>query len=234
MENLYIVMPAYNEEETIEQVAKEWHEVVHEVSKESRLVIVDDGSKDQTYNKLMNLKNELFQLIVITKKNSGHGATLLYAYEFALKQNADYIFQTDSDGQTLPSEFHEFWENRKNNDAIIGYRNHREDGFSRLVVTKVLKLVLKMIFGIKITDANTPFRLMKRELLEKYIKKIPAEFNLSNVMLTVLFLKNEEKVLFLPISFRPRQGGVNSINLKKITVIGLQAIKDFKEIKANI
>lgn len=234
MEKLYIIIPAYNEEETIETVAREWHEVVKRTGEDSKLVIINDGSKDRTYQKLLDLKKELPQLEPLTKPNGGHGATLLFGYDYALKHGADYIFQTDSDGQTLPSEFPAFWEQRKKYDVLIGYRNHREDGFSRVVVTKTLKLVLRLIFGLKITDANTPYRLMKKEVLQRYIKRVPENFNLSNVMLTVLFLDNKENVTFIPITFRPRQGGVNSINLKKITKIGMKAVKDFRVIKKEM
>ena len=234
MEKLYIVIPAYNEEENIESVAREWHEVVEKIGGDSKLVIINDGSKDNTYQKLQELREELPYLEPLTKPNGGHGATVLYGYRYALDNNADYIFQTDSDGQTLPSEFWQFWDNRNTYSAIIGHRNHREDGFSRIVVTKTLKFVLRCIFGLKITDANTPFRLMNREVLNKYINQIPKDFNLSNVMLTVLLVNGKENIKFIPITFRPRQGGVNSINLKKITKIGWQAVKDFRVIKKQM
>ncbi len=233
-EKLYIVIPAYNEEANIEKVAREWHEIVQKVSKDSRLIIVDDGSKDSTYTKLCGLQQELRQLEPLTKSNSGHGATLLYAYHYALDHEANYIFQTDSDGQTLPEEFEGFWKQRKKYDAIIGYRNHREDGLSRIIVTKTLKMVLKIIFGLNVTDANTPYRLMNKDILNKYVVRIPENFNLSNVMLTVLFLDNRERVKFKPITFRPRQGGVNSINIPKIIKIGWQAVKDFRKIKREM
>lgn len=233
-ENLYIVMPAYNEEENIEEVVKEWHEVVERIGNESKLVVIDDGSKDNTYKKLCELKEKYKCLEPITKENQGHGATVLYGYQYALDKRAVYIFQTDSDGQTLPQEFWPFWENRNEHVAIIGHRNHRQDGFSRIFVTKTLKFVLWCIFGLNITDANTPFRLLKHETLKKYMKQIPDKFNLSNVMLTVLLVKNKEDIEFRPITFRPRQGGVNSINLKKIIRIGKKAIKDFKEIKKQM
>jgi len=233
-DNLYIVMPAYNEEENIESVVKEWHEVVEKIGNDSKLVVVNDGSKDKTYEKLCELKEKYPCLEPVTKANSGHGATVLYAYQYALDRKADYIFQTDSDGQTLPSEFWDFWKDRVKHAAIIGHRNHRQDGFSRVFVTKTLKFVLWCIFGLKITDANTPYRLLKRETLEKYIKKIPENFNLSNVMLTVLLIDNKEDVDFRPITFRPRQGGVNSINFKKIIGIGKQAVKDFRRIKKEM
>ena len=57
-ENLYIVMPAYNEEENIEKVVKEWHEVVSKIGNDSKLIIVDDGSKDNTYKKLCKMKEK--------------------------------------------------------------------------------------------------------------------------------------------------------------------------------
>jgi len=233
-DKLYIIMPAYNEEQNITTVAREWHAVVEKTGGGSRLVIIDDGSKDGTYAILESLREELPRLTVITKPNSGHGATLLCGYNYALEQGADYIFQTDSDGQTLASEFWQFWEQRGSCAAIIGNRNNREDGVSRVFVTKVLKFVLWCIFRLKITDANTPFRLMDREVLQKYIKDIPENFNLSNVMLTVLFIHNHENVKFIPVTFRPRQGGVNSINMKRIIKIGAQAVRDFRVIKKSL
>jgi dolichol-phosphate mannosyltransferase len=235
MDKLYIVIPAYNEEMNIEAVAREWHEVIVKVGGEgSKLVIINDGSKDNTYDKLCELKESLTHLEPINKPNGGHGATVLYGYNHALENGADYIFQTDSDGQTLPSEFYQFWDKREQYPAIIGYRNHRQDGFSRVLVTKVLKLVLFLVFGLRITDANTPFRLIQRDVLAKYITKIPKDFNLSNVMLTVQMVKAKENIKFIPITFRPRQGGVNSINFKRITKIGRQAVKDFRQIKKSM
>ena len=77
------------------------------------------------------------------------------------------------------------------------------------------------------TDANTPFRLMRAETLRRYMDWIPKDFNLSNVLISVIFVKKGCKVEFVPITFRPRQGGVNSINLKKIFKIGKHAVVDF-------
>ena len=67
------------------------------------------------------------------KPNGGHGATVLYGYKYALKNGADYIFQTDSDGQTLPEEFEPFWKRRQKYDMVIGWRKDRQDGISRVL-----------------------------------------------------------------------------------------------------
>ena len=228
-EKLYIVIPAYNEEENIGNVIDDWYPIVEKYNgnQESRLLVIDDGSKDRTFDIIEEYAKTRPLLKPLTKKNSGHGATVLYGYHYALNNGADYVFQTDSDGQTLPSEFSEFWEQRKNYDMVIGYRNNRKDGFSRILVTKVLKFVIRICFGTVVTDANTPFRLMSKESLTENIGYVPNEFNLSNVILSVVYIKKGQKVRFSPITFRCRQGGKNSINLMKIVQIGLQALKDF-------
>ncbi len=117
---------------------------------------------------------------------------------------------------------------------VISHRNHREDGFSRIVVTKILKLVIKACFGVTVIDANTPFRLMEASKLKKSIKLIPKNYNLSNVIISVIYAKRGYKVKYIPITFRPRQGGVNSINLRKIIKIGFQAVRDFRYMKRTI
>ena len=101
-------------------------------------------------------------------------------------------------------------------------------------MTRTLKAVIRLKFGVTVTDANTPYRLMKAATLKKYIGLVPENFNLSNVVITVILTKKHCKVKYIPITFRPRQGGVNSINLKKIFKIGQKALSDFAEINKII
>lgn len=236
MDSLYIVIPAYNEQDNIEQVINDWYPVVekHNGGGKSRLVIIDDGSRDSTYDKMKEYARTRPLFIPLTKPNGGHGATVLYGYHYALVHGADYVFQTDSDGQTLPEEFEPFWNLRNQYDMVIGWRKNRQDGFSRIVVTKTLKLVIRLCFGVSLTDANTPYRLMRTDTLKKYIGLIPVDFNLSNVFLSVIYKKKNCKIKYLPITFRPRQGGVNSINMKKIFAIGRRAVKDFSRLNKII
>ena len=236
MDKLYIVIPAYNEQDNIEQVINDWYPIIerHNGAGQSRLVIIDDGSKDSTYEKIKQCAQKRPLLIPLTKPNGGHGATVLYGYKYALKNDADYIFQTDSDGQTLPGEFEPFWNLRQKYDMVIGWRRSRQDGFSRVFVTKTLKFVIRICFGVTLTDANTPYRLMKAETMRRYISLIPKDFNLSNVLLAVIYKKKDCAVKYLPITFRPRQGGVNSINMKKICKIGKQAVIDFVKLNRII
>ncbi len=234
MDTLYIVIPAYNEEANIERVIKDWYPIVDKIGNGSRLVILDDGSKDSTYRIMKEQAEKLPAFEPITKPNSGHGATVLYGYRYAVEAGADYVFQTDSDGQTLPEEFWPFWELRASQDMVIGHRKGRQDGLSRVFVTKTLKFVLWLCFQVGITDANTPFRLMKASVLKEQLKLVPENFNLSNVMISVIYAKKQLKVKYMPVTFRPRQGGVNSINMKRIIRIGRQAFTDFRRINKSL
>ena len=236
MDVLYIVIPAYNEEETIHKVLEQWYPGVeaHDGRGKSRLVVVDDGSRDRTCEILKEFMKSKPLLEVLTKENGGHGAAVLYGYDYSIRQGADYIFQTDSDGQTLPEEFEQFWQQRDAYDMVIGHRIGRQDGISRKFVTRTLRLVIRACFHVTVADANTPYRLMRAAVLEENLKLIPKNFNLSNVMISVIYARRKLPVLYIPVTFRPRQGGVNSINLKKIYKIGKQAVHDFREINRNL
>lgn len=234
LEKLYIVVPAYNEEENIETVVHSWYMAVEKTGSDFRLLVIDDGSTDRTYSKLIAMQKKYPFLISKTKTNGGHGAAILFGYNYAVAHCADYIFQTDSDGQTLPDEFQQFWENRKNYDMQIGFRRKRKDGFSRIVVTKILKLFLFAFFRVRTKDANTPFRLMTGRSVADFLPYIPSNYRLTNVLLTVLYEKSNLKMKYIPISFLPRQGGTNSINMWKICKIGVSTLREFSYLRKKI
>ena len=226
-DRLFIIIPAYNEQENIKQVVTDWYTVVEKYGNDSRLVVIDDGSRDSTYSILQGLAKTMPRLIALTKENSGHGSTVLFGYRYAIENGADYVFQTDSDGQTLPSEFEPFWIARNKYDISIGYRNKRRDGLSRIFVTKILRLVVYICFRVYVLDANTPYRLMSAATLKENLKYVPDDFFLTNVAVSAIYKKRRQKVHFIPISFRPRQGGTNSINIFKIFKVGLSSIRSF-------
>ena len=236
MEKLFIVMPAYNEQDNIADTLAAWYPVIerHAANGESRLVAVNDGSKDDTFAVMQEFAKDHPLFTPLTKPNGGHGPTVIYAYNYAIEQGADWIFQTDSDGQTNPDEFEAFWEAREAYDGIFGNRTVRGDGNSRATVEKVVCLLLRIYFGVKVPDANAPFRLMRAEKVAKYLKKLPEDYNLPNIMMTTYFVYYKERVSFREISFKPREKGTNSINIKKIFIIGWQAVKDFRTLKKGM
>lgn len=234
MEKLYVVMPAYNEEENIIGVVKQWYPILEGKSDESRLVIADSGSTDNTHAILEELQKEFPKLEILSETDKFHGPKVIALYDYAIKNGADWIFQTDSDGQTNPGEFSTFWEMREKYDGVFGHRKVRGDGALRAFVEKVVCLLLKMYFKVKVPDANAPFRLMKVDVVEKYLYKMDQHYNLPNIMITTYFAHYKEKMTFKTITFKPRQAGVNSINIPKIVKIGWKALGDFKKLKKGM
>lgn len=234
MDTLYVVMPAYNEEANIEGVVRDWYSALEGKSPNSRLVIADSGSVDRTHAILESLRATRPQLEVLTDTGRQHGPKLIALYRHAIERGADFIFQTDSDGQTDPAEFPAFWAERDRYDAILGNRTVRGDGKSRAMVEKVVCLLLKLFFGVSVPDANAPFRLMRARTVGKYMDRFDAEYNLPNIMLTTFFAHYGDRLAFRVISFKPRQGGVNSINIPRIFRIGWKAMGDFRAFKRGM
>lgn len=235
MDKLYIVMPAYNEEANIEEVVISWHQVLSECGAEgSKLLVADSGSVDKTHSILLELNKIHNNIEILDNELTTHGPKLIALYNYAIADGADYIFQTDSDGQTNPKEFAQFWNKRNDYDVIIGRRRVRGDGFSRKVIEVILCGILFAIFGVKVPDSNAPFRLMRAEVLGKYMPRFAKDYNLPNVMLTTFFAKYKENMDFIEITFKPRQGGKNSLNVAKIVKIGIKAFSDFFDFKKNM
>lgn len=231
---LYVVMPAYNEEETIQMVVEQWYPVLEGKSEDSRLIVADSGSTDNTHKILLELKEKYPKLDILEDTLKQHGPKLLAMYRYAIDSKADYIFQTDSDGQTNPAEFEAFWNEIDKYEAVVGYRTERGDGKARAFVEKVVCFLLRLYFGVKVPDANTPFRLMKTDLVAKYIDRFAEDYNIPNIMFTTFFAYYNDNIAFREITFKPRQGGTNSINVRNIVRIGWRALSDFRNFKKSM
>ena len=233
---LYIVAPAYNEAENIHSFVEEWYPLVekHPGGGASRLLVVDDGSRDATFDILREMAETRPMLMPLTKPNGGHGPALISGYRYAIENGADYVFQTDTDGQTDPSEFEGFYRARRRYDGVFGMRPERGDGQDRLFVEKVLCAMLTVIFGVRLPDANAPYRIMKAEKLEKYLRRLPEDYELPNVMLTTYFAYYREKMAFRRITFRPRKAGKNSMDKKKIIKTGLRSLRGFLALRKEM
>ena len=227
-------MPAYNEEANIESVVRDWYKVLEGKERESKIVVADSGSSDRTHEILLELKKELPQLEILNNTMKQHGPKVIALYRYAVDNGVDFVFQTDSDGQTDPNEFDEFWKLRRDYDAIIGNRTKRGDGLSRKLVENVVCILVRIYFDAKVPDANAPFRLINTALIGKYIDRLPIDYALPNIVLTGLFAHYKEKITFKVISFKPRQGGKNSINIKKIVRIGIKSLKEFAEFRKGL
>jgi len=231
---LYIVMPAYNEEANIEETVRSWYKVLAGKDESSKLVVADSGSTDKTHEILTGLMVQMPQLQILENTLKQHGPKLIALYRYAIENRADYVFQTDSDGQTNPEEFDAFWEERESCDAVFGFRRKRGDGAGRMFVEKVLCLIIKMIFGISVPDANAPYRLMRVNVLEEYMDRFAEDFSIPNVMIVTFFEYYKRRTIFKEITFEDRKAGKNSINVKKIFAIGVKSIKEFYGFKRDL
>lgn len=234
MDVLYIVMPAYNEEANILGVVDSWYSLLEDKNPDSRLVVADSGSKDATHNILVKYKSTHPQLEILENTDRQHGPKVIALYDYAIKNGADYIFQTDSDGQTNPKEFNAFWEERKDFDGIFGNRTVRGDGKFRAFTEKVVCFLLKLYFKVKVPDANAPFRLMRANVVKKYLYRLDHDYNLPNIMMTTYFSYYKESMVFREISFKPRRAGKNSVNIPRIIKIGWKALGDFRRLKKGM
>lgn len=234
--DLILVMPAYNEEEAIEKVVEAWHTYF---SKELpnlqwQILVVNDGSKDRTGAILDQLSEKLPHLQVMHQKNQGHGNSVLNGYEKALRQQSDYIFQTDSDHQLVPEDFMAFWSARKNSPFILGNRVNRKDPFIRLMVTLILRFIILLRFRKYIPDSNIPYRLMKTSFLQQIMHHMPAERPFApNVFLSVLAAKNDVKLMNLPVQHLARETGEVSIKKWKLFKVLIRSWSELLRFKTD-
>ncbi|MEP6820920.1 MAG: glycosyltransferase family 2 protein [Chthoniobacterales bacterium] len=229
---LVIVMPVYNEEANIAAVIGTWSEALSVLDIPFQFVAVNDGSRDRSQEILLQLESANPHLIrVVSKANGGHGSTCRIGYNIAVDSTADWVLQIDSDGQCDPTYFPEFWRRRGEADCVFGVRTVRDDGQIRKLISSACRFLTALATGRDLKDANVPYRLMKREALGRALERIPADFDLQNIALT-LALKRQPGLrwVYLPIRFRARQGGSNSVHFLKIARMGWAMLRQIHRI----
>lgn len=228
-------MPTYNESEAIQVVLNDWirvfNNLIGDKPDDYTILIINDGSTDDTADKITSMNNP--HIMLINQPNSGHGKALYNGYTKAVSMKPDYIFQTDSDGQTNPDEFRLLWDARNASSVIMGYRKHRQDGVFRWFSTRVLRIVFTILFHHRIVDANTPFRLMPTSVLSKALTVIPAYPDFTNILLTGAWVHDNTSIRFVETSFKPRGTGVNSVNMRNMSAKGLTAISEMIRLKKS-
>jgi len=228
---LAVVMPVYNEAVNIAAVLEEWFSCLRIVCPNFILFAINDGSRDETAQVIKLLQNQLGErLRLVNKANSGHGLTCREGYELALAEGVEWIFQIDSDGQCDPAFFHSFYTHRRECDCVFGYRRTRDDGLGRVIISRCCQLLLWLLTGEHLSDPNVPYRLMRAGAVRKALRQVPSDFELQNIALTFALKKQESAWKFLPIHFRARRGGENSINYRKIARMGIEFLRDFRRL----
>ena len=203
-----VVMPAYNEEETIEKTVRLCFEVLSEFPGNHEVVVTNDGSKDGTGEVLERLCQEYPMLIVAQNNpNQGYGAALTKAMECS---SGDVVASIDSDGQFDIRELGRLLNGFDGaTDILTGYREAKQDSFVKVYGDRVMNFIIRLMFGVGFRDTNCAFKLYRGDVirtmnLEARGFQIPTEIILKADVLKM-------RIKELPVSHRQRDGGQSAL-----------------------
>jgi len=186
----YALIPAYNEEKTIEKVVKK-------VKKMNLTpIVVDDFSSDNTYE----LAKRSGAIVLKHEKNKGKGEAIKTGFEFLKKNDFDYVVLIDADMQYSPEEAIKLLTPLKEGkaDFVVGYRNWKTIPFRHKLGNFVWRNSFNILFGTKFKDTNCGFMALNKKAVKK-IKNIGGGYIIEN-KLFVEVLKNKLKIEQVPVS----------------------------------
>lgn len=167
MEKTLIIIPTYNENETIQIIIPEIKKVVSE----AHILVVDDNSPDGTSATVKKMAEEIDGLFVLDrKKKNGLGKAYINGFKWALEREYELIFEMDADYSHDPKYLPDFLEAAKDNDLVIGSRyitgvNVVNWPMHRLLISYCGNIAARLIAGIKIKDCTGGFKCFRSEVL---------------------------------------------------------------------
>ncbi|MDA3886890.1 MAG: glycosyltransferase family 2 protein [Candidatus Delongbacteria bacterium] len=198
MENLTIIIPAFNEESGIGETLKILEPYANKNS--WKVFVVNDGSLDKTKNIVAELD---FVELLNHKVNRGYGASLKTGINNC---KTKYLAFYDADGQHKPEDLERLWTEYDDEDMIVGQRiKGSHISVSRTPGKFVLSMVANFLSGQKIPDLNSGLRIVKRDIIEKYLHLFPDGFSFSTTS-TIALLSNRHVVSYKPIQTNKRIG----------------------------
>ncbi len=203
MKSISIVFPAYNEEANLELVLADALEVVSKLKIPNEIIVVNDGSSDNTKKYVESLQKKNKNIILINHEtNKGYGQTLLDGFNASKNE---WVFFSDSDRQFDLAEINKLKSYTKEADLIIGYRENRKDNGMRKFNAYLFKLTARMIFNLKFKDIDCAFKLMKKEVIEEI--ELSSSSALINTELLHKSQKKNYKIVEVPVTHYPRTQG---------------------------
>jgi glycosyltransferase involved in cell wall biosynthesis len=204
-----VIIPLYNEEQTIGDIIDRVQRIMKHMGLKCEIIVIDDCSFDNSLFVAKKYPVQLYSLLVHVGKGGGLRAG------FA-KAQGDFIVTIDSDGSHLPEELPKLLYPVLNNkaDLVIGsrYLRHKNVAAKKLNVlgVKFFNLIIQMFTGVFVTDSQSGYRVMKREVLDvQHLKSCGYEIEAEMLVKTA---KSHYRVLEVPISFEQRTYGVSGID----------------------
>lgn len=203
-----IVMPAFNEEESVGAVVREVNAKVPGAT----VLVVDDGSKDAT----SEVARGAGALVATLPFNLGVGGAMRVGFRYAVQHGFDAVVQVDSDGQHDPIGVPALLDALGSADLVLGARFAGEGDYRvrgpRQWAMRVLAAILSRTSRTKLTDTTSGFRASGPRAIRLFSEHYPAEYLGDTIEALVIASRSGLVVRQVPVSMRVRAGGVPSHN----------------------
>jgi len=229
---LSIFFPFWNEGKNIEKVVSKAIPIAKEVADKWEIIMVDDGSSDNTSEIAKELEGKHLSLRLVSHQpNRGYGAALKEGFESAKYK---YVVFNDGDGQFDFSEITKFLEKIENADIVIGHRKRRVDNPFRHLLMNLLKLWDLVLFGFYFRDIDCGFKLFKKDALAKIIP-LKSEGAMITTEILAKAKKAKLKIEQVEVNHYPRvYGNQSGGNLRVILRAVRESLSLWKELNFNV
>jgi len=225
-----VTLPAFNEAENIEALAEEIMGYFEGKKITYEIIIVNDGSADETGKIAEALEAKHNTISVIHHSpNQGYGRSLLDGFKAS---RYEYLFFTDADRQFKIESLDEFIPHVRegNVDMVIGYRIDRQDPFMRKFLSGCFNLLIRVIFSLKVKDIDCAFKLFKKKSFE-VLGIQSSDFLFNAELLTKAQLK-KFSITQVGVRHYPRERGTSTISPKHIILTLKCLFALYKEVAA--
>jgi len=224
-------MPVYNEAFVIEQVVKDFSSTVISQIPGSRLIIMEDGSDDGTKDILNSLNRRIHFTLISATHRKGYAR----AFKDALKAaGTDLIFFSDSDGQHNPRDVLKMLRELDGFDIVSGYKHPRRDPFYRIFISHVYNRLFFLLFGLRMKDINSGFKLMRKAVVDDILPDIQdMQYCVMSEFILKSFLSGYRIKEIGVDHFSRRQGSTNIFKPVKLPSIILKVVEGLLRIKIH-
>jgi len=196
--------PAYNDEASIGKIVHAAAELLPKLTDDFEIVVVNDGSADQTGELLSQLAQQYqFVKVINHPTNRGYGAALISGFANCGK---DLIFYTDGDGQYDVGELLELLAVLNEEvDLVNGYKIRRADPWYRILIGWLYQSMVRWFFSIPLRDVDCDFRLFRRSLVDR--TTLTCDSGAICVEMIKKFQRQGCRIVEVPVSHYPRVKG---------------------------